>query len=134
MAIPAPSLIDADVEVVDEKDLPTLTYYLDPDTLKIVSLVDENKAMGQAIKLRLETVRAAHAIFSDDYGLESMIGLPMSYVRADLPRRIKDAILQDARVTDVTNIVLDGDKDEMHVSLVAHTIYGNVTLLKERLI
>ena len=51
----------------------------------------------------------------------------MPYVMAELPRRIKDALLVDNRIKDVTNFVFDKQRDKLHVTFVVTTDVGNIS-------
>lgn len=70
---------------------------------RISGYIDDLDALIQAIYLILSTERYQYLIYSWDYGIEllDLFGKPMSYVTAELPRRIKDALMQDSRVKDV---------------------------------
>lgn len=133
MVVPTEGItITPDVDVVDAAQLPTRTYKLDFVKGRCGGFVDSQKAMEQAIFKVLNTVRFKHLIYSDDYGFENMIGYDELYVRGDLGRRIQGALLQDERTTSLSNFTLDFvTKDDVLVTFVAHTVYGDVQLLKE---
>jgi hypothetical protein len=120
-----------EVEVVDVATLPTKTYKLDFEKGRCVGMIDGKKAMEQAIFKALNTARFAHTIYSDDYGFEQLIGKEEIFVRAELPRRIKEALLQDERITSIENLKLDFKSDEAYASFTAVTIYGDVNVLRE---
>lgn len=120
-----------ELEVIDVALMPTKTYQLDFERGRCTGMIDGLKAAEQAILKALSTVRFAHMIYSDDYGFENMIGHEQLYVRAELPRRIKEAILQDERFTAVNNFILDFEKDNAYVSFSCPTLYGDVVVLRE---
>ena len=120
-----------DTEIVSSSQLPTLTYQLNFDSGRCAGKIDQLKAMEQSIFKAFNTKRFAHMIYSDDYGFEHMIGENEIYVRGDLPRRIKEMIFQDERITSIENFVLEFEKDEAFVSLTAVTVYGDVNVLRE---
>lgn len=124
-------IVTEEVEVLDTALLPTKTYKLDFERGRCAGIVDGLKAMEQAIFKVLNTLRYAHLIYSDEYGFENMIGYEELYVRADLPRRIKEALLQDERITSVENFHLDFEKDNVFVRFVCYTLYGDVEIYKE---
>lgn len=133
MVIPTDTLtITPDIEVIDAVELPTRTYNLDLVKGRCGGFIDGQKAMEQAIFKVLNTVRFKHLIYTDNYGFENMIGYDELYVRGDLGRRIQEALLQDERITSLSNLSIEFvTKDDVLVDLVAHTIYGDVQLLKE---
>ena len=124
-------VITEDTEVLDSANLPTKTYKLDFERGRCGGMIDGLEAMEQAIFKMFNTKRFAHIIYSDDYGFEEMIGEEEIYVRGDLPRRIKEMLLQDERITAVEDFLLDFVKDEAYVSLTAVTVYGDVRVLRE---
>lgn len=123
--------VTEDLEVVSEAQLPTRTYKLDFERGRCSGYIDRKEAMEQAIREVLQTKRFAHLIYSDDYGFQNMIGHERLFVRGELPRRIKEALLQDERITSIENFKLVFEKDEAFVSLTAITIYGDVDVLRE---
>ncbi|WJY27484.1 DUF2634 domain-containing protein [Sporosarcina trichiuri] len=132
MVLPQGEVIVTDeLDVQSEADLPTLTYKLDWERGRVTGKIDRRDAMEQAIYKVLRTKRFAHLIYSDDYGFENMIGHERLFVQGELPRRIKEALLQDERITELRNFRLDFEKDEAFVSLTAITIYGDVDVLRE---
>lgn len=72
---------------------------------RISGYIDDLDSLAQSVYLILNTERYKYLIYSWDYGVElnDLIGKPMSYVMSDLPRRIKDALMQDNRVEDVVD-------------------------------
>lgn len=132
MVLPTEAItLSAEMEILDVAELPTRTYRLDAVKGRCSGFIDRKEAMEQAIFKVINTVRFAHLIYSDDYGFEHMTGHERLFVRGDLPRRIKEALLQDERITSITNFTLDFEKDEAYVSLTADTIFGDVDVLRE---
>jgi len=133
MVIPTDGItITPEIEVVEAAQLPTRTYKLDFAKGRCGGFIDGQKAMEQAIFKVLNTVRFMHLIYTDNYGFENMIGHDELYVRGDLGRRIQEALLQDERITSLSNFSLEFvTKDDVLVDFIAHTIYGDVQLLKE---
>ena len=123
--------ITEELEVVSEAQLPTRTYKLDFEKGRSAGQIDRKEAMEQAIMKVLQTKRFAHLIYSDDYGFENMIGYERLFVQGELPRRIKEALLQDERIASINNFQLVFEKEEAFVSLTAITIYGDVEVLRE---
>ncbi|MBG9657812.1 DUF2634 domain-containing protein [Cytobacillus firmus] len=132
MVLPVENItVTEDFEVISEAQLPTRTYKLDFERGRCTGFIDRKTAMEQAILKVIRTKRFAHLIYSDNYGFQDMIGRDRLFVRGELPRRIKEALLQDERITAIENFRLDFEKDEAYVSLTAVTIYGDVDVLRE---
>jgi hypothetical protein len=123
--------IDDEVEVVDASTLPTRTYKIDFERGRCSGMVEGLEAIEQSIYKVLLTERFEHLIYSDDYGFENVIGYEELFVRAELPRRIKEALLQDERITSVEEFSLDFKGDEVTVKFTCTTIYGDVEVLRE---
>lgn len=126
-------IVTEELEVVDEADLPTLTYQLDFVRGRCNGMIDGRKAVEQAIFKVLQTNRFSHLIYSDDYGFESMIGHERLFVEGELPRRIEEALLQDERITEIENMNLAFNKDKVLATFTAITIYGDVNVLREEI-
>ncbi|MED4377993.1 DUF2634 domain-containing protein [Schinkia azotoformans] len=132
MVLPTESIeLVKDLKVVDAAELPTRTYKLDFEKGRCSGFIDRKEAMEQAIYKVLQTLWNAHLIYSPRYGFENMIGYEELFVRGDLPRRVKEALLQDERITSIEKFKLDFIKDEVFVSFTAVTIYGDVDVLRE---
>lgn len=123
--------IDEEVEVIDEVDLPTLTYGIDFKRGRVIGMIDGLQAMEQAIFKILNTNRFEHMIYSDDYGFENIIGYDKIFINAELPRRIEESLLQDERITSVENISMEFKGDAMTFNCTCNTIYGDVDVLRE---
>lgn len=132
MVLPVGNItVTEDLEVISGAELPTRTYKLDFEKGRCAGFIDRKAAMEQAIRKVLSTKRFAHLIYSDDYGFQNMIGRDRLFVQGELPRRVKEALLQDERITSIENFKLEFNKDEAFVSLRADTIYGDVDVLRE---
>lgn len=127
MVLPVGNItVTAGLEVISEAQLPTRTYRLDMETGNIAGVVDGLEAIKQAIYKALSTIRFAHIIYTDDYGFENLIGKDKIFARAELPRRIKEAVLQDERIRSIDQFKIEFDKDEAHVSFICETRYGDI--------
>lgn len=124
-------IVDDELEVLEEAELPTKTYFVDFKKGRCHGMVDGLKAMEQAIFKVLNTVRFEHLIYSDDYGFEPIIGQDRLFVEIDLPRRIEEALLQDERITAVEDIEMDFVDNKVLVHFTAETLYGDVKVLRE---
>ena len=117
-------------EIVEET-YPNKTYRIvNIDTGGRVSgYADGLDAVKQAIYLILSTERYKFNIYSWDYGVElfDLIGQPMPYVMADLPRRIKEALIQDDRIEDVIDFTFEKKRNVLHTTFTVVTNIGNIT-------
>lgn len=96
---------------------------------RINGYVDDVDALIQAIYLILSTERYQYVIYSWNYGVEllDLIGKPMPYVMAELPRRIKDALTQDDRIDDVIDFEFEVKGNKLHTTFVVVSNLGNIT-------
>src|SRR5690606_29056146 len=98
---------------VEEEQQPSLTYGIDFEKGRIIGMIDGLEAVKQAVFLILRTERYRYLIYSTDYGseLEGLIGRDSLFVQSELKRRIREALMQDDRIEDVTNfnIHFNGD-------------------------
>lgn len=96
---------------------------------RINGYVDDLDAVKQAIYLILNTERYKHLIYSWDYGVEliDLIGKPIPYVLSELPRRIKEALIQDNRISDVTGFEFENVGKAIHVKFNVITNVGNIS-------
>src|SRR5690606_37221998 len=126
MATPTGTIIPSDLEIVEEQQ-PSLTFGVDFDRGRVIGMVDGLEAVKQAVFLILQTERYRHLIYSDDYGseLEGLIGRDPLFVQSELKRRIREALMQDDRIEDVTNFSIRFDGDSALVRFTVVSIFGN---------
>ena len=58
--------------------------------------------------------------------LVDLFGKPMPYVMSELPRRVKDALIQDDRIEDVINFSFETNGNKLHTTFTVVTNIGNV--------
>lgn len=112
---------------VVESESKTITFD-DGGIHRINGLVDGIESLTQAIYCILSTERYKYIIYSWDYGVElvDLIGKPIPYVMAELPRRIKEALLVDNRITDVVNFEFERNGKSLHTTFTVVTNIGNI--------
>ena len=117
-------------EVVEDADQ-SKTYKLLSD--KIQGTIDDVEALKQSIMKLLSTERYEYSIYSFEYGIdwERLIGKDINFVKIELQRIIKEALINDSRITDVVNFTFEGEGDELTCFFDVVSIYGNVTMSKE---
>lgn len=96
---------------------------------RISGYIDGVMSVAQTIYLILSTERYRFIIYSWNYGVEllDLFGKPMSYVMAELPRRIKEALTQDDRINDVVNFKFEKNGKVLHTTFTVITNVGNIT-------
>ena len=114
---------------------PNKTYRMMIDDDRISGTITENlEAIEQAVYKVLNTERYQYIIYSWNYGVElaELFGKPIPFVLPEIPRRIKEALTQDDRITDVTNFDLSYDKGgSVLAKFTVITIYGSLQAQKE---
>jgi len=108
--------------------LPSRTFRMNPDTLTIIGTIDEVKAVEQAIFLILNTERYMWLIHSWDYGVElhDLIGQPVDFCIPEIERRVKEALLQDDRITAVQNFEFTVNKKKVLTTFTVISIFGAI--------
>lgn len=104
------------------------TYRVTNDGERIIDYVKERNSLQQTINFILNTERYKFPIYSWDYGVElyKLIGQPMDDVIRVLPGRVTEALIQDNRVTDVTDFEFEVNKKKLTMSCIVHSIYGDI--------
>lgn len=113
---------------------PTKTYQMNLEQETVRGYTDGLEAMKQAIYKILLTERYQYIMYSWNYGIElaDLFGEPISYVCPELERRIREALLWDDRIEDVTNFEFSlPKKGVVQVSFTVHTIFGEVAAQRE---
>ena len=110
------------------EELPSKTFKLNISDQVIAGNTDELESMKQAIYLILNIERYDNLIYSWNYGVElqDLFGKEINYVLPELKRRITEALLQDSRITNVTNFNFEKSGKKVHVTFTAVTIFGEV--------
>ena len=106
----------------------TKTFGLNTTNNTIGGFVDGLAAVKQSIYLMLNTESDQHIIYPYTYGLKTvdLIGKPMPYVAAVIGERIKETLLSDYRITDVSDFEFEHERNKLNVKFVVNTIYGNI--------
>lgn len=121
----------AQISVEDQEEaavLPSLTYVFQASGQRIGRLqLDGKDAVIQAVYKALSTRRYEHLIYSSDYGMEwSWEGMAgRSMVESELERWIREALLPDDRISDVTEFDFVHEADGVRVSFTVETDFGS---------
>ena len=104
------------------------TYRINTKLNIINGYIDDLDSVKQAVYLILNTERYRYPIYSWDYGVELMnlIGKPMDYIQADLPRRINDALLVDDRIVGTNDYKYEVNGNKLHVTFMVYTNVGDL--------
>ncbi|SHO48148.1 DUF2634 domain-containing protein [Anaerocolumna xylanovorans] len=127
--IPA-NLLEDDL-IIETEVQSSRTYGLYPD--KIQGYITDADAVWQAVYKMLNTEKYEYPIYSFDYGiaLEDLIGKDPDYVVIEIERRISECLLSDERISDVTDFEFEENGDELHISFLVKSIYGDLNVTKE---
>lgn len=113
----------------DTTEQPNMTYKLDRENKRIVAVYEDyEEIIRQAVYLILLTERYNYAMYSWNYGIElsDLFGRERQYVIPMLMSRIREALLQDDRILNVTNFSFNINRSKYSVSFTVVTKYNNV--------
>jgi len=113
----------------DDLEQTSITYKLDKENKRIVAVYEDYKEIiRQAVYLILMTERYDYAMYSWNYGIElnDLFGRERQYVIPMLMSRIKEALLQDDRILNVTDFNFSIKHNVYNVSFTVVTKYYNV--------
>lgn len=120
-------------ENITVEESPTKTYRMKLFGDRIHGKTDEQEAMKQAIYKILNTERYNYPIYSWNYGIElkDLLGKPKSFCKSEIKRRVKEALLQDERILEVSAFSFEDKKRrELAVTFTVKTIYGEINITK----
>lgn len=112
---------------------PGYTHKLDISRQRVRGTTDGRDAVLQAAGLILNVERYAYPIYSRRYGseLSDLIGKPKDYAMSEMKRRITEALLQDDRITSLSDWSFETGRKSVTAKFVIHTIYGDIEASKE---
>lgn len=113
----------------DDLEQTSITYKLDKENKRIVAVYEDYKEIiCQAVYLILMTERYDYAMYSWNYGIElnDLFSRERQYVIPMLMSRIKEALLQDDRILNVTDFNFSIKHNVYNVSFTVVTKYYNV--------
>ena len=94
--------------------------------------IDGLEALKQSIYLQLSTEADRYIIYPYTYGLTTfdLIGKSPSYVCGVLPNRISMTLLKDDRIKNVTDFMINVDRNKIHLTFTVNSIYGDFSMEK----
>ena len=119
---------DLTLDFEESVEYKTKTFGLNTERDIISGMVDDLTALQQSIYLMLNVEADQFIIYPYTYGITTLdlIGKSRHYIMAVIPDRIKEVLLQDNRVTDVSNFEFEVNRNKINVKFVVNTIYGDV--------
>lgn len=90
-------------------------------------LVDKMEALKIWIDFTIKTARYRFPAYSFDYGceIEHFIGLdiPQHVIDTEVKRVVKEALIYDDRIIDITNFTFSREKDKLEISITLKTVF-----------
>lgn len=123
-----------DIKNLEVVKQPSLQHKMNLNDSFIAGKCDGKEGLKQAVYKILSTERYENVIYSRNYGVElkDLFGQPVKTVIALIESRIKEALLQDDRITDVDSFVFDtSQKHKVSVTFTVHSELGDFEVLKE---
>lgn len=123
-----------DIKNLEVVKQPSLQHKMNLNDSFIAGKCDGKEGLKQAVYKILSTERYENVIYSRNYGVElkDLFGQPVKTVIALIESRIKEALLQDDRITDVDSFIFDtSQKHKVSVTFTVHSELGDFEVLKE---
>ena len=129
--LPQGTTSDINVAATAEQ-MPNKSYRMKIADEKIIGNIDELEAIAQACYKILNTERYQYVIYSWNYGIElqDLFVKPIPYVYSELPRRIREALMQDDRVQSVDDFDLSYNKGDVLARFTVTTNIGTIDMEK----
>ena len=119
-------ILSANLEMVT---LPSKQHCMILDKNRIIGQCNTLEAIKQTVFKILNTERYKYVIYSWNYGVElaELFGQPVRYVCPEIERRVREALIQDDRITAVDSFDFDISKrGVVAVTFTVHTIFGDL--------
>ena len=123
-----------DIKNLEVVKQPSLQHKMNLNDSFIAGKCDGKEGLKQAVYKILSTERYENVIYSRNYGVElkDLFGQPVKTVISLIESRIKEALLQDDRITDVDGFIFDtSQKHKVSVTFTVHSELGDFEVLKE---
>ena len=119
--------IGGTIQDATETQQTSRTYGIDFTKGKATGMTDGLDAVRQTVYKILHTDRFAHLIYDANYGSEitGLQGRSQGYVRSEIERRIREALLQDDRISEIADMQITITGDEALATFTVVSIHGN---------
>ena len=120
------TVLNSEVKMIT---MPSKQHKMGFDNNRILGLCDGLEAVKQSIFKILNTERYTCLIYSWDYGIElkDLYGQSPMYVCPEIERRVKEALFQDDRISNIDEFEFDiSRKGVVSVSFTVHTLFGDL--------
>ena len=128
--IPQINAVTIYAQAEKEITLPSKTWKIDFEKGTVLGKTDSLDALQQSIFTRVLTMSGVYDIFSVEYGLPlydlMKLSAPLIYVV--LCEKITATLLQDDRITGVSNFIFDQSGKSVLVSFDVSSIFGATTI------
>ncbi|MBL7575512.1 Protein of unknown function [Peptoniphilus asaccharolyticus DSM 20463] len=120
---------------IEEKISATKTYRMHVNSKRIYGNIDGKEALKQMIYKNLNTEYGVHLIYPT-FGIElqDLFGKPKNFAYVELIRRIEECLIRDDRINSVTDfkyIKEKSYKDNLSISFVVNSIYGDIEITND---
>ena len=122
-----------DVQIVT---YPVQEWILDEKTGQLGQVIQNIDAIAQDVKFALMTERNKYPIMGSNFGVEfeSLIGQDPAFVRANIKKRISDALSIDDRIDSVSDFKFSHSEETMTVTFVVNTKLGKLNMTTDVII
>lgn len=123
-----------DIKNLEVVKQPSLQHKMNLNDSFIAGKCDGKEGLKQAVYKILSTERYENVIYSRNYGVEfkDLFGQPVKTVLPIIESRIKEALTQDDRITDVDGFIFDtSQKHKVSVTFIVHSELSDFEVLKE---
>lgn len=113
---------------------PIQEWVLDPESKMLGDNVQSLDAIAQDVKFALSTERNMYPIMGSNFGvtLEDLIGQDAAYVKAQVKRRIQDALSIDDRIISISEFKFSQkEPDSLSVSFIVSSVLGDFQMTTE---
>lgn len=119
--------IGGDLTTAETVEETSRTYGIDFTKGRCTGMIDGLDAVKQAVYKILQTDRFVFLIYDANYGSEisGLQGRSEGYVRSEIARRIREALLEDDRITAIENMQITITGDSALVAFTVVSEYGN---------
>ncbi len=116
------------IDDFDIKEQTSNTYKLIYLKDRLKGFTDEIEALKQAIYFILNTERYDYLIYDWNYGfqIKDLIGQNPNDILQTIQARISDALIQDTRITEVSNFSFDVIKNKVKTTFTIKSIFGDL--------